>query len=44
MQITTSMSKNVYTDKLNDIVNKQNNTYHITIKMNPVDVKSSNFT
>ena len=34
----TSISKNVYTDKLDDIVNKYNNTYHRTIKMKPVDV------
>ena len=37
----TSMSKNMYIDKLDDIVNKYNNTYHSTTKMNPVDVKSS---
>ena len=36
----TSVSKNVYIDKLDDIVNKYNNTYHSTIKMKPVDVKS----
>ena len=30
----TSISKNVYTDKLDDIVNKYNNTYHSTIKIN----------
>ena len=30
----TSMSKNVYIDKLDDIVNKYNNTYHSTIKKN----------
>ena len=35
----TSISKNVYIDKLDDIVNKYNNTYHSTIKMKPVDVK-----
>ena len=29
----TSTSKNVYIDKLDDIVNKHNNTYHKTIKM-----------
>ena len=34
----TSISKNVYVDKLDDIVNKYNNTYHGTIKMKPVDV------
>ena len=37
----TSLSKNVYIDKLDDIVNKYNNTYDSTIKMKPVDVKSS---
>ena len=39
----TSISKNVYIDKLDDIVNKYNNTYHSTIKMKPVDVKSSTY-
>ena len=29
----TSVSKNVYIDKLDVIVNKYNNTYHRTIKM-----------
>ena len=37
----TSMSKNVYTDEVDDIVNKYNNMYHNTIKMKPVAVKSS---
>ena len=37
----TSVSQNVYIDKLDDIVNKYNNTYHQTIKVKPVDVKSS---
>ena len=36
-----SISKNVYIDKLDDIVNKYNNTYHSTIKMKHVDVKLS---
>ena len=36
-----SVSKNVYIDKLDDIVNKYNNTWHSTIKMKPVNVKSS---
>ena len=35
----TSVSKNVYIDKLDDLVNKYNNTYHSTIKMKPADVK-----
>ena len=34
-----SMSKNIYIDQLDDIVNKYNNTYHSTIKMKPIDVK-----
>ena len=34
----TSISKNVYIEKLHDIVNEYN-TYHRTIKMKPVDVK-----
>ena len=36
-----SVSKNVYIDKLDDKVNKYNNTYHSTIKTKPVDVKPS---
>ena len=35
----TSIPKNVYIDKLDDILNKYNNTYHSTIKMKLVDVK-----
>ena len=38
---TTSISKNVCIDKLDDIVHKQNNTYHKTIKIKPSDVKPS---
>ena len=37
----TSLSKVVYIDKLDGIVNKYNNTYHRTIKMKPVDIKLS---
>ena len=37
------ISKNVCIDKLDDIVNKYNNTYHRTIKMKPVDVKLSTY-
>ena len=39
----TSISKNEYTDKLDDIVNKYNITYNSTIKMKPVDAKSSTY-
>ena len=38
----TSISKNVYIDKLDDIVNEYNNTYHRTNKMNPTEVKDNN--
>ena len=34
----TTISKNVYFDVLDDIVNKYNNTVHRTIKMKPVDI------
>ena len=37
----TSISKNVYINKLDDIVNEYNNTYHTTIKMKPIDVKDN---
>ena len=37
----TSISKNVYIDKLGYIFYKYNNIYHSTTEMNPVDVKSS---
>ena len=37
----TWISKTVHIGKLDDIVSKYNNTYHSTIKMKPVDVKSS---
>ena len=39
----TSISTNVYVDKLDDIVNKYNSTHHRTIKMKPVNVKSSKY-
>ena len=38
-----SISKNVYIDKLDDIVNKYNNTCHSTIKIKPVDVKNNTY-
>ena len=37
----TSISKNFYIDKLDDIVNKYNNTYHRTIKVKPINVKDN---
>ena len=40
----TLVSKKLYIDKLDDIVNKYNNTHHSTIKMKPVDIKSSTYT
>ena len=39
----TSISKNVYIDKLDDIVDEYNNTYHTTIKMKPADVKDNTY-
>ena len=38
----TAVSKNVFIDKIDDIVDEYKNTYHRTIKMKPVDVKSGN--
>ena len=37
----TLVSKNVYINKLDDMVNEHNNTYYRTIKMKPVDVKDN---
>ena len=37
---TTSVWKNFYIDKLDNIVNEYNNTYHRTIKMKPADLKN----
>ena len=39
----TSISKNVYIDKLDDVVDEYNNTYHTTIKMKPIDVKDNTY-
>ena len=39
----TSVSEDLYIDKLDDIVNNYNNTYHSTTKMKPVDLKSSTY-
>ena len=37
----TSISKNVYMNKLDDIVNEYSNTHHRTMKMTPADVKDN---
>ena len=39
----TAVSKNVYINKLDDIVNEYNNTYHRTIKMKPTEVKDNTY-
>ena len=39
----TSISKNVYIDKFDDIVDEYNNTYHTTIKMKPIYVKNNTY-
>ena len=39
----TAISKNVYFDVLDGIVDEYNNTYHKTVKMKPIDVKSDYF-
>ena len=40
----TWLSRNVHIDKLDYIVSKYRNTYHGTIKMKPINVKSSTCT
>ena len=39
----TAVSENVYIDKLDDIINEYNNTYHRTIKMKPIEVKDNTY-
>ena len=39
----TSLSKNVYIDRLDDTVKEYNNVYHKSIKMKPVDVKDNTY-
>ena len=39
----TSISKNVYIDKLDDTVNKYNNTYYGTNKMKPADINPNTY-
>ena len=39
----TSVLKNLYIDKLDDIVGEYNNRYHRTVKMKPVTVKDNTY-
>ena len=39
----TAVSKSVYFDELDDIVNKYKNTVHRSIKMKPIDVTSDSY-
>ena len=39
----TAISKNLYFDVLDDIVNKYDNTVHRTIKMKPIDVTDDSY-
>ena len=39
----TSVSRNVYVNKLDEIVREYDNAYHRTIKMKPVDVKDNTY-
>ena len=38
-----SISKNMYIDKLDEILDKYSNTYHTKIKMKPIDVKDNTY-
>ena len=39
----TAISKNVYFDVSDDIVNKYNNTVHRTVKMKPIEVTDGSY-
>ena len=39
----TSISKNVYINKVDDILHKYNNKKHRTIKIKPIDVKDNTY-
>ena len=39
----TAVSKNIYSNVLDDIVDKCNNKYHRIIKLKPIDVRSDSF-
>ena len=38
-----AVSKNVYFDVSDHIVDEDNNTYHRTIKMKPIEIKSNSY-
>ena len=42
-KLMTAISKNVYFDVLDDIINKYKNTVHKTIKMKPIDVTDDSY-
>ena len=42
-KLMTAVSKSVYIDKLDDMVNEYSNTYHRTIKMKPIEVKDNTY-
>ena len=39
----TPISKTVFTNNLDDMVNENNNTYHRTITMKPIDLKDNTY-
>ena len=39
----TSISQNVYIDKLDDLINKYSNTHNSTIRIKPVDWKANTY-
>ena len=39
----TSVSKNVYIDRLDNIINEYNKTYNRIIKMKPIDIKDNTY-
>ena len=39
----TAISRNLYIDKIDDIINKYNNTYYTSIKMKPIDVTDNTY-
>ena len=43
LKLMDAISKNVYFDMLDDIVNKYNNTVHGSIKMRPIDVTDDSY-